>query len=699
MRNRWMGGALIGGVFAMVSMGAGSVAAEAVQGTALIPRAALFGNPVRAQARLSPDGHYISFLAPREGVLNVWLAPYGKLDEARPITDDKKRGIREHLWAANGRHVLYLQDEGGDENWRVYSVDVQTGKQLDLTPLDGVQAQLVGGSHRKPDVMLVGLNDREPEWHDIYAINVATGERTLVEKNESGYAGYLADLELQPRIALKTLAEGGGELYRRTAQGGWEKFLDYGQADSLTTQPVVIEGDGKSALMVSAVGRDKAALVRLDLATGRQTVIGESDRADVSDAWIEPRSLTPQAFGTEYLESELKPLTPEAAKDIERLKAALGPQFDVASRTLDDRKWVVVVDDPVKVTSSHLYDRDTGKVTKLFDQRPELAGAPTQPMWPREIRSRDGRTLVAYLTLPPGSDSNRDGVPDKPVPLVLNVHGGPWARDSYGFDPEHQWLANRGYAVLSVNYRGSTGFGKDFINAADKEWAGKMHDDLIDAVDWAVREKVAIADKVAIYGGSYGGYATLVGLTFTPDKFTCGVDIVGPSNLATLLGSIPPYWKSFYEDMAKRIGDPRTDEGRKLLEERSPLTHVSRISRPLLIAQGANDPRVKQAESDQIVASMKQKKLPVTYVLYPDEGHGFARPQNRLSFYAVAEGFLAQCLGGRSEEIGDDFAGSSVQVPEGADNVPGLANAVKAMQPSPEARPGIPKPPKAENSR
>jgi dipeptidyl aminopeptidase/acylaminoacyl peptidase len=298
-------------------------------------------------------------------------------------------------------------------------------------------------------------------------------------------------------------------------------------------------------------------------------------------------------------------------------------------------------------------------------------------MQSREIKARDGLTLVSYLSLPPGSDANGDGIPDAPVPLVLNVHGGPWARDDYGFDPEHQWLANRGYAVLGVNYRGSTGFGKSFINASNKEWAGKMHDDLLDAVEWAVAQKITTADKVAIYGGSYGGYATLVGLTFTPHTFACGVDIVGPSNLATLLATIPPYWKSFFEEFATRVGDPRTEEGKKLLEERSPLTRVDAIKKPLLIAQGANDPRVKQAESDQIVQSMKDKGLPVTYVLYPDEGHGFARPANRTSFYAIAEGFLAQCLGGRYEPVGDDFKGPNVQVPEGAQHVPGLPDALK----------------------
>jgi dipeptidyl aminopeptidase/acylaminoacyl peptidase len=285
-------------------------------------------------------------------------------------------------------------------------------------------------------------------------------------------------------------------------------------------------------------------------------------------------------------------------------------------------------------------------------------------MSPVEIRARDGLTLVGYLSRPRGVTG--------PAPLVLNVHGGPWARDSFGFDPEHQWLANRGYAVLSVNYRGSTGFGKQFLNAGDRECAAKMHDDLVDAVEWAVREGVTTADRIAIYGGSYGGYATLVGLAFTPDRFACGVDIVGPSNLRTLLDSIPPYWKSFFEEFARRIGDPRTEEGRKLLAERSPLSRVDAIKRPLLIAQGANDPRVKQAESDQIVSAMKSKGIPVTYVLYPDEGHGFARPQNRNSFYAISEGFLAQCLGGRYEPVGDDFEGSSLEVREGAGHVAGL---------------------------
>ena len=643
--------------------------------TDLIPRTALFGNPVMTQARMSPDGKFISFLAPREGVLNVWLAPFGQFGSAKAITADKKRGIREHLWAHDNRHILFVQDEGGNENWRVYSVDTQTGKQLDITPLADVQAQIVGVTHTRPAVALIALNDRVPEWHDLYEIDIATGTRKLVEQNDHEFGSYLADRELKPRVAVKPLAS-GGEIHRRGEQG-WEKLLDYGQEDSLTTAPLVIEGDGRTALLMSAAGRDKAALVRADLITGKLTVIGESDKADLSDVWIDPRTYEPQAFIVNYLQPQITPLTPAAARDIERLRATLGPAFEVPSRTHDDRKWIVVVDDPVHVLSTHLYDRDSGQITKLFDQRPELSNAPLQPMHALEITTRDNKTLVSYLTLPRGSGECLTGRPTHPVPMVLDVHGGPWARDAYGFDPEHQWLANRGYAVLAVNFRGSTGFGKAFTNAGDREWGRKMHDDLIDAVDWAIREKIANPDKVAIYGGSYGGYATLAALTMTPEKFACGLDVVGPSNLNTLLESIPAYWKAFFEDLARRVGDPRTEDGRKLLTERSPLTYADQIQRPLLIAQGANDPRVKQAEADQIVEAMKAKGLPVTYLLYPDEGHGFARPQNRLSFYAVAEGFLHHCLGGQYEPIGHDFDGSSITTPQGAEIVPGLAEAMR----------------------
>jgi dipeptidyl aminopeptidase/acylaminoacyl peptidase len=653
---------------ALATAQAPRTAAEAVAGTAVIPRSALFGNPEKTQGRISPDGKYISFIAPRDGVLNVWVAERGKLDAAKPITNDQKRGIRQHFWAFDNKHVLFIQDEGGDENFHLYAVDVVAGTQKDLTPYKGIRAEVAGLSWKKPGVIAVSINDRVPEWHDLWEVDLATGKRVLIEQNSQEIASYNLDLDLKPRVASKNDAE-GTELLRRSGDK-WVSMLRIGQVDSLTSGLIGIEASGKTALLQSSVGRDKAALERVDLTTGKTTLIGSSEQADIEDVWLEPKTFKPQAFVVNYLKPEISVLDPGVKKDVDLLTKELGDGFAVTNRTLDDTLWTVVTDDALAPATAYIYDRKAGKVTKLFDQRPALAKAPLVPMQSLELKARDGLTLVSYLSLPPGSDANGDGVPDSPVPLVLNVHGGPWARDGYGFDNEHQWLANRGYAVLSVNYRGSTGFGKGFVNASNKEWAGKMHDDLLDTIDWAVKQKVTTKDKVAIYGGSYGGYATLVGVTFTPDTFACGVDIVGPSNLNTLLGSIPPYWKAFFEEFATRVGDPRTDEGKKLLNERSPLTRVDAIKKPLLIAQGANDPRVKQAEADQIVKAMKEKNIPVTYVLYPDEGHGFARPTNRTSFYAVAEGFLAQCLGGRYEPVGNDFKGANIKVLEGAQYVP-----------------------------
>jgi len=660
--------------FTLPTVAAGDAAAQAVAGSTLIPRSALFGNPEKTQARLSPDGKYISFIAPREGVLNVWVAERGKIDAAKPLTNDQKRGIRQHMWAFDNRHVLYQQDEGGDENWHIHAVDVTTGVDRDITPYKGARADISDLSWRKPGIVAVNINDRDPEWADLYEIEIASGQRTLVEKNTDQIAGWILDFDLKPKMAQKNDAE-GSEVFRRVGDK-WVSVFRIGQEDSLTTAVLGIEASGTTALLQSSVGRDKAALERLDIATGKTTVLGQSDRADVDQIWVEPKTAKPQAYTVDYLEPEVFVLDESVKKDVETLKKQLGT-FQITNRTLDDSIWTVATDNPLAPATSYLYERKSGKVTKLFEQRPALSKAPLVPMKALELKARDGLTLVSYLSLPPGSDSNSDGLPDKPVPMVLNVHGGPWGRDTYSFDNEHQWLANRGYAVLSVNFRASTGFGKSFTNAGNREWARKMHDDLLDAVKWAVDSKVTTADKVAIYGGSYGGYATLVGMTMTPDTFACGVDIVGPSNIVTLMSTIPPYWKAFFENMVNRVGDPRTEEGKKFLAERSPLTYVANIKKPLLIAQGANDPRVKQAEADQIVKAMKDKNLPVTYVLYPEEGHGFARPTNRTSFYAIAEGFLSQCLGGRYEPIGNDFKGANLKVLEGAQNVPGLADALK----------------------
>ena len=389
-----------------------------------------------------------------------------------------------------------------------------------------------------------------------------------------------------------------------------------------------------------------------------------------------PTENTVQAVAFTYLRKEWKVLDPAIEDDMTYLRSVADGEMEVTSRTQDDLHWsVAYIMDNGPVRYYH-YDRKAKKARFLFTNRKSLEGLKLAKMNPVVIKARDGLSLVSYLTLPLGSDSDGDVRPEKPLPLVLDVHGGPWARDEWGYNPLHQLLSNRGYAVLSVNFRGSTGFGKQFVNAGNKEWAAKMHDDLLDAVKWAVDQKVANKEKVAILGGSYGGYATLVGLTFTPDVFACGVDIVGPSNILTLLSTIPPYWQPAIQMFKDRVGDHTTAEGKKFLETRSPLSLVDKIKKPLLIGQGANDPRVKQSEADQIVKAMQQKKIPVTYVLYPDEGHGFARPENSLSFYAVTEAFLAEHLGGRHEPIGKAFAGSSITVPTGADQIKGLSDSL-----------------------
>ena len=360
------------------------------------------------------------------------------------------------------------------------------------------------------------------------------------------------------------------------------------------------------------------------------------------------------------------------ADDLKLLHGLLPGNVDIADRTQNDSRWIVVSSAAESPSTYHLYERNKGTVSELFSTRPELKFYRLAPMHGRVVPARDGLGLVSYVTLPEGQPI----APKSPLPMVLLVHGGPWARDAYGYNSHHQWLANRGYAVLSVNFRGSVGFGKAFVNAGDLQWGRKMHDDLLDAVEWAVEQGIADRRRVAIMGGSYGGYATLAGLAFTPDVFCCGVDIVGPSNLETLLATVPPYWAAFFENLARRVGDPRTGDGRALLRERSPLHAADRIIKPLLIGQGANDPRVKQAEADQIIEAMRAKSLPVTYVLYPQEGHGFAVPENSLSFNAIAETFLAAHLGGRSEPFGDDFRGAEFTVRIGAAHVPGLDEAL-----------------------
>ncbi len=637
----------------------------------LIPRKIFFGNPDKASAQISPDGHNIAYLAPRDGVLNVWVAPISELESAQPVTSDTGRGIRFYTWAYTNRHILYIQDKDGDENWRLFSVDLATEEEMDLTPFDDVQTQFKKISPNFPDEIVIGLNKRVPEFHDIYRLNIATGAMVLLEQNDS-FMDFVVDGDYRLRFALQMTPDGGAEINMASEEGGWKLWETIPPEDLVTTDMVGLDKSGSIIYMKDSRGRNTSAVIARKLADETSTLLAEDALADAHDVVLHPTEKHVQAVSFVFERKSWQIVDDSIEGDLSYLRTIADGELEIVSRTLDDDFWVVsyLVDDgPLRY---YLYDRQKHTAEFLFTNRKDLEGQSLVKMHSAVIKSRDGLDLVVYYSLPLNSDSTGDHIPDQPLPMVLFPHGGPWARDFWGYDPMQQWLANRGYAVMYVNFRSSTGFGKAFTNAGDFEWGGKIIEDQADAVQWAISQGIADPQSVAIGGGSFGGYSTLAGLTFFPDLYACGFDIVGPSNLITLLESIPPYWKPMQDIFKNRVGDINTKEGRALLKKHSPLTYVDQIRRPLLIGQGENDPRVKQAEADQIVEAMKEKDIPVTYVLYPDEGHGFARPENNLSFFAVAEAFLATSLQGRFEPVGDDFAGSSIQILEGAEQVPGL---------------------------
>lgn len=642
--------------------------------TPLILRSSLFGNPVKFGALLSPDGKWVSWIAPVNGLLNVWVAPSDKPEVGKAITASTDHPISTHFWSSDSNQILFIKDNGGDENFHLYGVDIITGKQQDYTPFANVSIKVIGGSSKRQNELLVGINDRDPRWHDVYLLNIKTGKRKLLLKGD-GFINFQSDDDLQLRLVGRPNVVGGIDYFH--IKGGVvadKSFLSTSLEDS-GTSPLGFTSDGRTLYWIDSRDRDTAALFAEDTATGQRKLIGQDSRADLSGTLRHPVSGEVQAFSVNYLKDEWHFIDKRLKDDFDWLEKHLDKDFFVVSRTRADDKWIVGVDLLSKVSGTYLYNRQTKHLRTLYVARPELLGAPLMPMLTAEIKARDGLTLPSYLTLPKGSDINGDGKADKRVPMVLLVHGGPWLRDVYGYDAHHQWLANRGYAVLSVNFRASSGFGKKFLTAGNKQWGLAMHTDLLDAVEWAVKQGITSADKVAIMGGSYGGYATLAALAFTPTAFSCGVAIVGPSNLETLLATIPPYWEAEKKQMYSRMGDPTTIEGREILRAASPLYKANQIIRPLLIGQGANDPRVKQAESDQIVAAMQTKNIPVTYVLYPDEGHSFEKPNNRISFNAIAEAFLGNCLGGRVEPLGATLQKSTAQILNGAIYIPGLAEA------------------------
>ena len=642
----------------------------------MIPRAVLFGNPERSSVQISPDGKTLSWLAPKDGVLNVWIAPVGKLDQAKAITSDTVRPIRRYSWAFTSQHILYQQDTAGDENFHVFRADIADGKATDLTPFTGARAEIVAVSDRQPTTLMISINDRNAAVFDIYKVDLLTAKRELVVQNDDNFVDFTIDHAMTVRFAARMMPDGATEIMSAQRTGGkltWKAWDKVPFEDAESTNMAMFTPDNKSVLVTETCGRDTAALVQVDVATKKLKVLATDVKADAGGLIVHPTKHTLQAVAFEYDRLKWQILDKSIQRDFDALAKVDGGQVTIVSRTLDDKTWIVATTTEQRGERYYMWDRAKQKATMLFAARPELAQQPLVKMWPQVIKARDGLDLVSYLTLPPAADANADGIADAPVPMVLLVHGGPWARDRWGYNGMHQLLANRGYAVLSVNFRGSTGFGKKFVNASNLQWGKTMHDDLLDAVAWAVARKVTLKDTTCIMGGSYGGYATLAGLTLTPDAFRCGVDIVGPSNLMTLLSTIPPYWAPMVAVFHNRMGNPGTAEGKALLTQASPLTHVAKIKKPLLIGQGKNDPRVKEAESEQIVAAMKAAGLPVSYVLFPDEGHGFARPVNNIAFVAVTEAFLSAHLGGVYQPITSaELKATSMQVKAGKAGIPGL---------------------------
>jgi dienelactone hydrolase len=631
----------------------------------LIPLPVLFGNPERVGPQISPDATQLAWIAPREGVLNVWVAPVSPVEgdtgtgldlaAARVVTSDTDRGIRQFEWAHDGRHLLYLQDTGGDENWRLHDIDLTTMEHRDLTPFEGVQTELIAVEPTFPSEILVGLNKDNPQLHDVYRLDLRTGELTKEVENP-GFIGWLADPQLTVRAGFQPHPDGSLTIMVRDggddgsadghgadghgADGGWRALLEVAEEDALSTDAITFSQDGSSLLLASSAGAETAQLVRIDVATGAAEVLAGDPLADVSGVKIHPRTREPQIVAVARARMDYQVLDPAVADDLASIRGLHPGDPSIQNGDDADRIWLVAFTNDAGPVPYYAYDRQTGKGQFLFEHQPELSRYELAAMEPFSFTSRDGLTINGYLTFPPGAE--RSG-----LPAVLNVHGGPWARDRWGFVPEAQWLANRGYLCVQVNFRGSTGYGKAFINAGDREWGARMQDDLSDAVAHVVGQGWADPARVAIYGGSYGGYAALAGATFTPDVYRCAVDIVGPSNLITLIQTIPPYWAPLIAQFHRRVGDPEKDAD--FLWSRSPLSAVDRIRIPLLIAQGANDPRVKQAESEQIVAALEKAGIDHEYLLFPDEGHGFAKPENRLRFYAAAEGFLARHLGGQAQ--------------------------------------------------
>lgn len=618
----------------------------------LIDREVFFDDPVISAGRLSPDGAYISFLSPHEGTRNIWVktldAPF---DEAIPVTAVTERPIMNYFWSRDGRYLLYVMDQGGDENFNIYAVDPKEAspgvipKARNITNKEGIRAMIFHISRIDPDLMFVGLNDRDPAWHDLYSLKISTGELTLISKNENRYTSSIFDYEDRLRMATRSNPNGTEELFRIDPDG---QTMIYSWSVLETAYPVAFQKDNQHFYLVSNVGDDLdlTQLFLMNIETGQKEFVEKDPEGKADFGQLSMSDKTLEVLLTTYTDERTRYYfkNPEFESNFNSVKAELGDkELSFFSATNDERYWLVSASADTDPGSVYLFDAETKKLTYQYSPRPDIPKEHLSPMTSIRYPSSDGLEIQAYLVLPKGFGK-------KNLPLVVYPHGGPWARDYWGYNSYAQFLANRGYAVLMPNFRGSTGFGKSFLNAGNNQWGDLMQDDITWGVKYLIDQGIVDPERVAIFGGSYGGYATLAGVAFTPDLYAAGVSFVGPSNLITLLNSIPPYWEAFRIVLHKRVGDPATPEGEAQLIRQSPLFSANQIISPLMVVQGQNDPRVKKAESDQIVAALHERGFPVEYLNAPDEGHGFARPVNNMAFVAAMEKFLATHVGGRFQE-------------------------------------------------
>ena len=685
-------------VSVMLIVAAGCIGNQAIaHGNAdppLIPLEVLTAAPLFWSPQLSPDGSRISYVAVSKGAPNLWVAPADNFGAGvavtaaggQGVTTSNVAGYTVYRWTADSRKLLYLQDRNGDERWHLMLTDVTTGATRDLTPIDNVQVRLVALGSQRPDEALVEINDRRPDRHDLYRVNLQTGARLQLYRNDR-FIGFFADNQLRPRLAVAGSDDGGFDILKFVA-GDWRPFIHLAQQDTSALIRAVeqnawsFSADDRRLRIYDSRDRDTWAIVEIDLDSGKVQALAADDKVDIDSA-IYDSAGTLEAWRANWMRPRWQSGSAQVRRELEFLQARVDGDLDIVSRSQDGSRWLVSYTSSHRSPEFYLFEREASRLVHLAAQMPSINDLTLPKLKPVVITSRDGLQLVSYLLLPLGSDPDGNGIPDSPLPMIIYVHGGPNdERAEYGYSSRLHWLANRGYAVMNVNYRGSPGFGKGFLNAQNLEWGNKMNLDVVDQAYWAAKQGIADPHRIGILGGSYGGYEVLVAMTKTPGAFACGAALAAPSEMDSF---IRIWWENFIPagNMAYKsivLGDPQTPQGKSALRESSPLYFASQAKAPLLIAQGNEDTRVPTQQAQLMVDALVAARVPVTYVLYPDEGHGVVRPGNRKSFDALVEAFFGGCLGGRYTPISDQLRDANIRIPIGAERIPGLQQAYRELR-------------------